>query len=286
MASLRDIKRRIGSVQSTQQITKAMQMVAAAKLRRAQQRVEAARPYARKMQEMLESLATAASDLKNPLFDERPARKEALVLFTSDRGLCGSYNANLIRRAALFLKEKGKSGSLLIPVGKKGFDWFKSRPYATGDTFLDWQGNLDFDRVKGITRYLVDLFESEQVDRVHLLYTQFISTVSYRVTFEKFLPIVPPKQEDATAAADDYIFEPSPDAIFDQLLPSYAVTKVQTALAEALASEHGARMFAMSNATMNAGEMIERLTLVYNKARQTSITTEMLEIVGGAEALR
>jgi F-type H+-transporting ATPase subunit gamma len=286
MASLRDIKRRIGSVQSTQQITKAMQMVAAAKLRRAQQRVASARPYAQKMQDMLQSLATAASGLNNPLFEERAPRKEALVLFTSDRGLCGSYNANLIRRASQFLKEKGASESLLIPVGKKGFDWFKSRPYPMGDTFLDWQGNLDFERVKGITRYLVELFESEQVDRVHLLYTQFISTVSYRVAFEQFLPIVPPTQEDADVGADDYIFEPSPDAIFNRLLPSYAVTRVQTALAEALASEHGARMFAMSNATKNAGEMIESLTLVYNKARQASITTEMLEIVGGAEALR
>lgn len=284
MSSLRDIKRRIRSVRNTQQITRAMQMVAAAKLRRAQQRVEASRPYAAKMKEMLEALSGAAAGLSHPLFEVRPPARQALVLFSSDRGLCGSYNANLIRRAHLFLKERPAAESLLIPVGKKGFDWFKSRPYPLGRVFNDWQGNLDFERVKEITRFLLDLFEQREVDRIYLLYTQFISTVSYRVTFEPFLPIVPPEGARPTTA--DYIFEPDARAIFSRLIPSYALTRVQTALAEALASEHGARMFAMSNATANAKEMIESLTLVYNKARQASITKEMLEIVGGAEALR
>jgi F-type H+-transporting ATPase subunit gamma len=284
MASLRDIRRRIRSVESTKQITRAMQMVAAAKLRRAQQRVESARPYAGKMQEMLESLAGAASSLNHPLFDERPVTKEALVLFTSDRGLCGSFNANLIRRATTHMKEGDADSHLLVTVGKKGHDWFKSRPWPLGEKYIDWHGDLDFERVRGITRDLLNLFESGTVDKVNLLYTQFISTVSYRVTFEQFLPIVAPEGDEA--AAGDYIFEPSPEDIFANLLPSYALTRVQTAMAESLASEHGARMFAMSNATKNAKEMIDSLTLVYNKARQASITTEMLEIVGGAEALR
>jgi len=282
MPSLRDIKRRIRSVENTKQITRAMQMVAAAKLRRAQQRVEAARPYAEKMQAMLESLAAAASGLNHPLFEVREVNRRALVLMTSDRGLCGSYNTNLIRRATTFLAEEGQGAPLLIPVGKRGHDWFKRRPWAIGDVYSDWHGNLDFERVKQLTRYLLELFESGEVDQIHLLYTQFVSTVSYRVTLEQFLPIVPPEGAEAN---EEFIFEPSPEVIFERLLPAYALTKVQTAMAEALASEHGARMFAMSNATKNAEEMIETLTLVRNKARQAVITKEMLEIVGGAEAL-
>jgi F-type H+-transporting ATPase subunit gamma len=283
MPSLRDIKRRIRSVENTKQITRAMQMVAAAKLRRAQQRVEAARPYAGKMQDMLQSLAGAAAAGAHPLFEVRSGSREALVIFTSDRGLCGSYNANIIRRATATLQEGAHNDRILVTVGKKGFDWFKSRPWPLGTSYVDWQGNLDFERVREITRYLLDLFESRQVDRVYLLYTQFISTVSYRVTLERFLPITPP--EGKAAGREDFIFEPNAEEIFSRLLPAYALTRVQTAMAEALASEHGARMFAMSNATNNASEMIDTLTLVRNKARQASITKEMLEIVGGAEAL-
>jgi len=284
VSSLRDIKHRIRSVRNTQQITRAMQMVAAAKLRRAQQRVEASRPYAAKMKEMLEALSTAAAGVSHPLFEVRPPGRTALVLFTSDRGLCGSYNANLIRRAHQFVKERPAAEALLVPVGRKGYDWFKSRPYPLGEVYQDWQGNLDFERVKEMTRYLTGLFQAGEVDRVVLLYTQFVSTVSYRVTLEPFLPIAPP--EGAAAPAADYIYEPDAPAIFSRLIPSYALTRVQMALAEALASEHGARMFAMSNATANAREMIDALTMQFNKARQASITKEMLEIVGGAEALK
>lgn len=284
MPSSRDIRRRIRSVQNTQQITRAMQMVAAAKLRRAQQRVEASRPYAAKMKELLEALAAASTGFSHPLLEVRPARREALVLFTSDRGLCGSFNANLIRRAHQKMKQRPASESLLVPVGKKGADHFKSRPYPRGEVFQDWQGNLDFERVKEITRYLSELFLSGQVDRVDLLYTQFISTVSYRVTLEPFLPIAPP--EGLPTSGADYIFEPDAPTLYGRLVPAFALTRVQIALAESLASEHGARMFAMSNATTNAKEMIEALTLQYNKARQAAITKEMLEIVGGAEALK
>lgn len=284
MPSLRDIRRRIRSVRNTQQITRAMQMVAAAKLRRAQQRVEASRPYANKMKQLLEALAGASGEFTHPLFEVRPVRREVLVLFSSDRGLCGSFNANLIRRAHLFLKERGPQASLLVPVGKKGMDHFKSRPYPLGQVYQDWQGNLDFERVKAITRYLTELFLAGEADRVHLLYTQFISTVSYRVVLEPFLPITPPA--GAASLGTDYIFEPDAPELYGRLVPAFALTRVQIALAESLASEHGARMFAMSNATANAKEMINSLTLQYNKARQASITKEMLEIVGGAEALK
>lgn len=284
MASLRDIKRRIRSVDNTRQITRAMQMVAAAKLRRAQQRVESARPYAGKMNEMLESLAGAAAGLKHPLFEQREGLKQAVVLFTSDRGLCGSYNSNMIRRATSCLSAGEKDDQLLLTVGKRGYDWFKSRPWTLGPTYQDWSGNLDFERVRGITRDLIDLFEDGTVDRVVIIYTRYISTVSHVVTEEQFLPIVPPAGDDAAGAA--YIFEPNPTEIFSRLLPAFALSRIQTAMAEALASEHGSRMFAMANATTNAGEMVDRLTLHFNKARQSSITTEMLEIVSGAEALR
>jgi len=284
MASLGDIKHRIRSVDNTRQITRAMQMVAAAKLRRAQQRVESARPYAGKMNEMLESLAGAAAGLAHPLFEQRGGARQAVVLFTSDRGLCGSYNANMIRRATACLSAGDRADQVLLTVGKRGYDWFKSRPWKMGPTYQDWSGNLDFERVRGITRDLIEMFEKGAVDRVVLIYTRYISIVSHVVTEEQFLPIVPPAGADGPDAA--YIFEPNPAEIFERLLPAFALSRVQTAMTEAFASEHGSRMFAMSNATKNAGEMVDRLTLQYNKARQSSITTEMLEIVSGAEALR
>lgn len=284
MAALRDIKRRIRSVDNTRQITRAMQMVAAAKLRRAQQRVESARPYAGKMNEILESLAGAAAGLKHPLFEQREGARQAVVLFTSDRGLCGSYNANMIRRATTCLSAGAREDQVLLTVGKRGYDWFKSRPWKMGSTYQDWSGNLDFERVRGITRDLIEMFENGTVDRIVLIYTRYISIVSHIVTEEQFLPIIPPAGDGGSDAA--YIFEPNPAEIFARLLPAFALSRVQTAMTEALASEHGSRMFAMSNATKNAGEMVDRLTLQYNKARQSSITTEMLEIVSGAEALK
>ncbi len=285
MPSLRDIKRRIKSVESTQQITKAMEMVSAAKLRKAQSRVESARPYGLKMQQMLESLASAAAGLRHPLFEERDVRKTLLVVVSSDRGLCGSYNTNVIRTASNYLKEALPGSVSLGFIGRKAADFFKKRPYPIAFSITDLGSKADIVRTRSIAADITEMFISGQVDEVKLLYTRFVSTVSYRITLERFLPVEKPKS-DQDEIASDYIFEPDADRIFSDLVPRYCVTKILQAMLEAFASEHGSQMIAMGNATKNAGEMIDHLTLVRNKARQASITKELLDIVGGVEALK
>jgi len=284
MPTLRDIKRRIRSVENTQQITKAMEMVAAAKLRKAQARVEAARPYGLKMQQMLESLASAAAGLENPLFEERDVNKKLLVVVTSDRGFTGSYSSNIIRTASTYIKESPPDMVQLGIVGKKAYDYFKKRPQPIAFAITDLGARVDLVRIRQLASDITDLFSSREVDEVQLLYTRFVSTVSYRITLERFLPIEKPETEEVAVA--DYIFEPDADSIFSNLIPRYCVTKVLQMLLEAFASEHGSQMIAMGNATKNAGEMIEALTLQRNKARQADITKELLDIVGGVEALK
>jgi len=285
MPTLRDIKRRIKSVENTQQITKAMEMVAAAKLRKAQARVEAARPYGLKMQQMLESLASAAAGLEHPLFEEREVNKKLLVVVSSDRGFNGSYNSNIIRTASSYLRESPPDSVQLGIVGKKAHDYFKKRPHPIAFKITDLGAKVDMPRIRQLASDIAEMFSSGEFDEVRLLYTRFVSTVSYRITLERFLPIEKPVTEDATAAAD-YIFEPDADHIFSSLIPRYCVTKILQMLLEAFASEHGSQMIAMGNATKNAGEMIDALTLQRNKARQASITKELLDIVGGVEALK
>ncbi len=284
MPSLRDIKDRIRSVESTQKITKAMEMVAAAKLRKAQARVEAARPYGLKMQQMLESLASAASGLDHPLFEEREVKKKLLLIVTSDRGFKGSYNSNIIRTASNYLKESPPDSVALGIVGKKAYDIFKRQPHPISFAITDLASNIDMARIRKLAADVTELFSSGEVDEVQLLYTRFISTARYRITLEKFLPVEKPQSLNESAVSD-YIFEPNADSIFSDLVPRYCVTKILQALLEAFASEYGSQMIAMGNATKNAGEMIENLTLQRNKARQASITKELLDIVGGVEAL-
>jgi len=286
MATLRDLRRRIKSVQGTQQITKAMEMVAAAKLRRAQTRVESSRPYASKMQAMLDNLSRAAASLSHPLFEKREVKNVGLVVVTADRGLCGSYNNNVIHRADEFLQKWKKDQVTLILIGRKGYTYFSKRPWKIKFKYLDLRGELNLARVKNITNDLVHLFLSKEVDEIHLIYTKFLSAVSYRVTQEKFLNIESKVKREDRIRYVEYIFEPDPEKIFSTLLPNYCMTRVQMALAESLASEHGSRMIAMGAATKNAEEMIQHLTLVMNKLRQASITKEMLEITTGAEALK
>jgi len=285
LASLRDIKRRIVSVESTQQITKAMEMVAAAKLRRAQMRVESSRPYGRKMQQMLESLAGAASGLNHPLFEERKIASTLLVVIAADRGLCGSYNSNIMRAAMQYLKESPKDSIKLGLVGKKSCDFFKKKPFPIAFTIPQTGGKADMTMVRSLANDITGSFENGDVDEVRLLYTQFISMTKHKLTVDKFLPIEKPAGSDETVQTN-YIFEPSAEEIFTSLVPRYCVTKILTALLESFASEFGSRMISMSNASKNAKEMIEHLTLVRNKARQASITSELLDIVGGAEALK
>ncbi len=284
MANLRDIRKRIRAVKSTTQITKAMEMVAAARLRKAQQMVEQSRPYAEKMRLILEEISAAAASIEHPYFEQREVKRKVLVVFTSDRGLCGSYNTNVIRQGVKWLRENEQFEPRLILVGKKGEDFFRRQKWPIMRVFKGMQGRMNLDMVRELMQYLTTLFTSGDADQVQLLYTQFLSTVSYRVGVHGFLPIKPPHADNKKIK--NYIFEPDPEHIFEALMPSYALTIIQMALADTFASEHGARMIAMGQATKNANEMIDTLTLQYNKARQGLITKELLEIVTGAEALK
>lgn len=284
MPSLRDIRRRIKSVESTKQITKAMELVAAAKLRRAQTRVESARPYGLKMQQMLESLAGAAAGLNHPLFEERQVKSTLLVVVSADRGLCGSYNSNILRTANRYLKEMPADSVRLGLIGKKAVNFFKKKPYPTAFKIDQTGGKADLALVRNLANDITAMFQSGEVDEVKLLYTRFITISSSKVMIERFLPIEKPVGDNNVST--DYIFEPDAGRIFGDLVPRYCLTKVLMALLEAFASEFGQRMIAMGNATRNADDMIQNLTLVRNKARQASITKELLDIVGGAEALK
>jgi len=286
MSTLRDLRRRIRSVQGTQQITKAMEMVAAAKLRKAQSKVESSRPYASKIQAMLDNLTQATTSLAHPLLEKREVKKVGLVVVTSDRGLCGSYNNNVIHEADEFLKGYQKDKIVLIIIGRKGYIYYLKRPWEIRSKYIGLAGNLILPDVKNITNDLVNLFLSGEVDEIYFSFTRFLSATTHKVTTEKFLNIESQMRAEDKGGLVDYIFEPDPQKIFSSLLPNYCMTRVQMALAESFASEHSSRMISMGAATKNAEEMIDHLTLVMNKLRQASITKEMLEITTGAEALK
>ena len=292
MASLKVLRRRIRSVTSTQQITKAMEMVAAAKLRRAQARALAARPYAIKLTEMLEHLAAVARDRELPLFSAREPKHTALVLVGSDRGLCGSFNAALFRAAEERLHAAAPGSLSLVVVGKKGREYFRRRAWPVLATFTDQGPDANVEFARRVTADLLERFQSGAVDRVEILYTRFQSATRRRVTREIFLPIgaeahgEAPEVPGAGRAVRDVIFEPGLEPIFEALLPRFAVARLFAALADSCASEEAARMLAMGAATKNAGELLDLLVLQRNRLRQTMITREILDIVGGAEALR
>jgi F-type H+-transporting ATPase subunit gamma len=285
MATLRDIRRRIRSVENTKQITRAMEMVAAAKLRRSQNRVVAARPYARKMEEVLGALAVAAQSLSHPLFEERPVARRAVVVLASDRGLCGAYNGNILRLGEETLRARPRGENVLVTIGKRGQDYFRRRGWTPRLTYTDIPDPISVARAREITDALLRLYLEREVDEVILVYTKFVSALTRTLVAAPFLPIRPPAGGGKTAPAD-YIFEPGPERIFETLLPRYAVTRIMEALLEARASEHAARMVAMGSATKNAEEMIRDLSLIRNRARQAAITKEISELVGGAEALK
>jgi len=263
-------------------------MVAAAKLRKAQMRIMQVRPYSEKLHTILTHLSSAATEeLSHPFFDKREIKKRTLVVVTSDRGFCGSFNANLIRQSMNWLSDKEQEKTELVCVGKKSHTFFKRRPWEVVGSYIDWSGNLDYDKARDLVGLLTNRFLEGETDEITLIYTQFISTARISIVQTPYLPVERPKvgkgEEDTHR---DYIFEPSPAAIFSDIMPKYALTRMITALADSFASEHSARMMAMGAATKNAGEMIDMLTLQYNKARQAAITKELLDIVGGAEALK
>ncbi len=288
MPSLRDIKRKITSVKKTQQITKAMKMVAAAKLRRAQDRVIAARPYSRKMLAVIANLASRVERAQHPLLAKREPKKVKLVVLTSDRGLCGAYNTNILRKAVEAVRQfkaEGKEVRVNV-IGRKGRDFFRKRSaYTVGKVWSDL-GTVDYDKAADVGKNIVERFTAGETDEVYLLYNEFKSVIQQKVTLEKLLPVEPPAEQDPFMAAVDYLYEPSPEAILDSILPKHIEVQAYRAMLESQASEMGARMTAMDSATRNARDMIDRLTLKYNKQRQAAITKEISEIVGGAEALK
>jgi F-type H+-transporting ATPase subunit gamma len=292
MATLRDIKRRITSVKSTQQITRAMKLVAAAKLRRAQERMLEARPYADTMDRVVGGLAARAPREIHPLLMEHPPSAERpprrlLIAVSGDRGLCGAFNTNIIRRSLEILREAGEAevGLSLILVGRKVRDFHRRRGGAEiRSEYLNFFDTLAFRHAAEIARDAMGAFTGGEVDEVFLLYNEFRSVTSQRLVVSRLLPFEPPKADEADAT--EFRFEPSPETVLARLLPRHVEVQVYRALMESVAAEYGARMTAMDNATKNASEMIELLTLQFNKARQERITKELLEIVGGAEALR
>jgi F-type H+-transporting ATPase subunit gamma len=283
MPALVDIRRRIRSVKNTQQITKAMKMVSAAKLRRAQEAMFAARPYARKMVEVLESLASRAHPEAHPLLQERAEEKTLLVVVTADKGLCGGFNANILRTTTRVLEaRRGRDVSLEL-VGRKGRDFFRRRRVKIHAEHVGLFQPLQYVHAQRLAKSFMDAFTSGTFDSVYLLYNEFKSVIQQRVVVQRLLPLDRQGIRDR-APAIGYLYEPEPAAIFEELLPKHVETQVWRALLESAAAEHGARMAAMDAATSNASDMIESLTLYMNKVRQAAITKEIIEVVSGAGA--
>lgn len=293
MASLKDIRARIESTKNTQKITRAMKMVSAAKLRRAQQAIVNLRPYALKLQDAISDIAQTHR-VEHPLLAANgDAKKVLLVVLTSDRGLCGGFNNNINKYAWNYYREnKGKFAELdFLIIGRKASDFFKRRHVLPVDTMTNLAKDIEFPLAARVAEKLINHFSSGEYDEVHLIYNEFKSAISQNVVQERLLPIDLKSSnfgegENKEKFSEDLIFEPEPEQMIEELLKHHFTVHVYRAMAESVAAEHGARMAAMENATKNAGEMIRSLTLTYNKLRQASITTELIEITSGAEALK
>ncbi len=288
MANLLDIRRRIKSVKNTQQITKAMKMVSAAKLKRAQDRVINARPFANKMSEVLSELAAQTTEeFHHPLLDARGDERYLVVLVTADKGLCGAFNANLLKATQTFLKEHADKKIELVTIGRKGRDFYRRRREIVGEYVgLTGKGRVEFEEALNVAHDIIKRFtDNEEIDKVFLIFAEFKSVLSQRIVVEQLLPISRATAEEQPAEARDYIFEQPPAEIFSHMLPRLVETQIFRALLESIASEQGARMTAMDSASKNAGELISSLTLNMNRVRQAAITREIIEIVSGAAAL-
>jgi F-type H+-transporting ATPase subunit gamma len=286
--TLQTLRRRVRSIANTQQVTRAMEMVSAAKLRRTQAALMAARPYVRHLEALLGRLAPIARASGHPLFAEREVNRATLVLLTADRGLCGSFNSNLFRQAHKHLDARDGVVVDLICIGRRGADYFARAGYAVTARYDGFGGKLDRAKSDQIAQILFDRFAAAETDEVHILYSDFISTAVTRPTLEKFLPIdqsILERLAAETGAPLDYLFDPDRETVVRGLAPNYLRSKIFICLAESFTSEHSARMLAMNNATKNCDELVDALTLRLNKARQSTITGELLDIVGGAEAL-
>jgi F-type H+-transporting ATPase subunit gamma len=289
--ALKEVRNRIKSVQSTQQITKAMKMVSAAKLRKAQDAITQMRPYAKKLQEMLSNIVSNADgDISMNLAVVRPIEKVLVIVVTSDRGLCGGYNSNLIKLAKQTIKEKystqsAKGNAELLPLGKKGYEHFSKNNFKVVDHYWNIFADISFENVQKAAKFAMDAFASGQVDAVELVYSEFKNAATQRFVSEQFLPVL--KTEKVKGQKQqDFIFEPDKDVLIEELMPKILNTQLYKAVLDANASEHGARMTAMDKATENANELLKALKISYNRARQAAITTELTEIVSGAAALQ
>ncbi len=283
MPSLIDIRRRIRSVKNTQQITKAMKMVSAARLRRAQERVISARPYGKMLRDMLSNVAAAAGtgEDSSPLLVPKPENRIQVILFTSDRGLAGAFNTNLIRAAQRFVDERPDARVEFELVGRKGRDYFRRRPYPVVNEHLGILNRIEYSNAQSIGQTVAKRVLDDEIDAVYVIYNEFRSVVSQKLTVNKILPVTPPTETTHV----DYIYEQPPAELLSALLPKYIELQVYTAMIETSAAEHAARMTAMDSATSNAADMIARLTIYMNRVRQASITREIIEVVSGASAL-
>jgi len=288
MPNLRDIKKRISSVKNTGKITKAMKMVAAAKLRKAQDNMLKMRPYADKMSSVLGSLAKGIDREAHPLVLARPRSTVEIVVLTSDKGLCGAFNSHLLREASSRIKNLQAEGFRvsITAIGKKARDFFKRRNMDVRKSWTGLSGKILYSSAKDVARELIDSYVDELIDEVYIVYNEFKTVMHQRPVVKKLLPVEPPEEDENAMSAADFLFEPSEAEILTQLLPKNVEIQIFRAMLESQASEEAARMTAMENATKNTNEMIERLTLEYNKARQASITKELMDIVGGAAAIQ
>ena len=284
MPTLIDFRRRIRSVKSTQQITRAIKMVAAARLRRAQEHIFSARPYARQMMVLLQSLAARAEQRDHPLLAVRPVNKTLVVLVTADRGLCGAFNTNLIRATQAYLAgHSGQQISFML-VGRKGYEFYRKRPITITSEHVNIFRKLEFSTAEKIAREIIELYSTGAVDAVDVIYNEFKSILSQRVQVERYLPLAPIEAAREETLVD-YIYEQPPEELFKVLLPRYVEIEVYRALLESQAAELAAKMTAMDTATNNAAELMDSLTLKMNRIRQAAITREIIEVVSGAAAL-
>ncbi len=289
--ALKEVRNRIQSVKSTQQITKAMKMVSAAKLRRAQDAIIQMRPYAQKLQEMLGNIVSNADgNMSMALAAERPVQKVLIIVITSDRGLCGGYNSNLIKLAKQIIKEKypdqaAKGNAELLPLGKKGYEHFSKNKFKVIDLYWNIFADLSFENVAATAKFAMDSFAKGDVDAVELVYSEFKNAGTQKFVAEQFLPVKKTERKKGATKAD-FIFEPDKNILIEELMPKILNTQLYKAMLDAHASEHGARMTAMDKATDNAEELLKSLKISYNRARQAAITTELTEIVSGAAALQ
>ena len=289
--ALKEVRNRIKSVQSTQQITKAMKMVSAAKLRRAQDAITQMRPYAQKLQEMLSNIVSSSDgDVSMDLAAERPIEKVMIIVVTSDRGLCGGYNSNLIKLAKLTIKEKyseqaAKGNVQILPIGKKGYEHFLKNGSKVNDSYWDIFSGLNFSKVQAAAQYAMNAFAKKEVDAIEVIYSEFKNAATQIFIAEPFLP-VKKVAETGNKKKADFIFEPNQEVLITELMPKILNTQLYKAVLDANASEHGARMTAMDKASENANELLKSLKISYNRARQAAITTELTEIVSGAAALQ